>query len=1511
MKKPNANALHAIVNLFVDGILLIDEQGVIQFANASAVAMLGRESEDLIGSHFEWPTVNKPTEITVPSESGGVTLEMRAKEITWEGESANLVSLRDITEQKNQENEIRAQKGVSENLIEAAQAIILFLDMKGKIVRFNPFFEEATGFSLEEVQGKDWFDTFIPEHERERVRDLFHLAIDDAPTKGNVNEVLTKDGGTIFIEWHDRILKDGDGKDIGLLAIGHNITEKLESDRELSESNLRLREAVKSGNVGLWDWDLETNTVQYSPEWKKQIGYEEHEIGDDFAEWESRVHPEDLKKALEVVDRAIANQSQNYRNEFRFRHKNGSYRWILAQGSVEVNEDGKPFRLMGSHIDITHQKEAEARLEAQSQQLVDVGRMAQVGGWEYDVETGQVKWSKVCREIHEVPEDYELTLDKAFGFFPEFDQSRLKQAFDQAVREGKPYDLIIQFVTHKGRHLWTHTRCNPIVENGKTVKLLGAFQDITKQKEAELALFENERLLKLITNNMFDLVSTANLEGKVIYASPSHKAILGYEPEYLTGRDVTEFVHPEDLPLVLEKLQIVVEKHQPQSVEHRLKTEDGDYIWLESMGKLIHDENGKTQGMIFSSRDITERKKHEQILRQEKDKSQHYLDIAGVILLVLDKEGRISMINRKGCEVLQCEEGEAIGINWFDTFIPESERATIKGVFSEIIKGNISPFESIEKPTLTREGNERIISWNNSVIRNENGEIFGTLSSGEDVTEKIGIHRRLVESESRLKEAQQIALLGYWELNLDTMIPVWSEEIFNIFGLDPNVGEPTFAMHEKVTHVDDWPILNHAVLRAIEIGEPFDIEFRILRPDGKIRWMNAIGNVTKNVNKEVRRVFGTAQDVTERKLAEIEIDKLADVVRNMPVGLHMYHLENPDEATSLRLIATNPTAEVFTGIPGRDLLGKKILENFPAIAEKRLHEKYVEVIRTGQVFEIEDLQYSDDRLVGAFSVIAIPLPDQCVGILFENITEKIQAKQEKEQLEQQFIQSQKMESIGRLAGGIAHDFNNLLTAIQGYSQFISDSLYDNDPIKKDITEIQKAAETASSLTRQLLAFSRKQITDPIVVNLNDQLKKASNMLKRLIGEDIELVFTPNVKLDPVKIDAGQVDQILMNLAINAKHAMPNGGKLTIETQNVLLESEQAFVRKEDIHGEFVLLAVSDTGCGIPPDTIKEIFEPFFTTKPQGEGTGLGLSTVYGIVKQNGGYISVYSEPEQGTSFKIYLPKVNETVETRAIPRDTGVYKGDETVLLVEDRDVVRNLVKRVLENYGYKVLWANDGEDALHVCTKNKDDIDLVLTDVVMPKMSGKELYLEISKIIPGLKIIYMSGYTSNAIQRHGVLEEGTNFIQKPFRPEELAKKVRQVLDSDEDIGEAHSVLGKTVLFIDDDLAMLVLLKRYAREKDINLYTATTGQEGIELFQKHWDEIAMVFCDVNLPDIEGGLVAGKLMDINSKIPIVTISGAPPEEIRRKQSSQEKLFVMQKPTRDLKTWFIDTVKKFSA
>ena len=495
---------------------------------------------------------------------------------------------------------------------------------------------------------------------------------------------------------------------------------------------------------------------------------------------------------------------------------------------------------------------------------------------------------------------------------------------------------------------------------------------------------------------------------------------------------------------------------------------------------------------------------------------------------------------------------------------------------------------------------------------------------------------------------------------------------------------------------------------------------------------------------------------------------------------HAAIIESSDDAiiskTLNGIITTwNPGAEKMFGFSAREAIGQPIQIIIPADIRDEESGILGRIKLEMRIRQFETVRMRKDGARICVSATITPIIGPGGDVI--GVAKIVREITERKSLEAQFRQAQKMEAIGRLAGGVAHDFNNLLTLISGYCELSLSEIPADQPVGKYLTEMKKAGERAAALTRQLLAFARKQILVPDIIDLNIVVKDCETMLRRLLGEDVDLksILAPN--LGQVGVDGHQLEQALINLAINARDAMPQGGKLTIETVNVTLDETYSRTHQEVKPGRYVMLAVSDTGSGMDELTQSHIFEPFFTTKEPGRGTGLGLAMVFGFIKQSGGHISVYSELGLGTTFKIYLPQTTPEIVEASSPVDATHTDGCETILLVEDEPELRKLAKRILSQHGYNVLAAADGREALRLAELYANPIDLLVTDVVMPVMGGRELARQISALRPAIKVLFMSGYTDDAVMRHGVLSAETAFLQKPFTVEGLLAKVRKVLE--------------------------------------------------------------------------------------------------------------------------------------
>lgn len=653
--------------------------------------------------------------------------------------------------------------------------------------------------------------------------------------------------------------------------------------------------------------------------------------------------------------------------------------------------------------------------------------------------------------------------------------------------------------------------------------------------------------------------------------------------------------------------------------------------------------------------------------------------------------------------------------------------------------------------------------------------VEAALEKRREREEKRRAEQALRESEERLSRAQRVARLGFWDWNIMTNDLYWSEEIYRIFGLSPQEFAVTYEAFLNAVHPDDRPFVQQSVGAAVQQDAEYSIDHRIVLPGGQVRYVHEQGEVDRGADGTPVRMVGTVIDITERKHAERALEQerqfsnaIVDTAGAMIVVLD----------TDGRVVRFNNACENITGYSLEEAKGRPIWEVLtPASEQEAASEAFAGLMNDTpfSAFENEWLTKDGERRLIAWTKSQVLNTDGSVRWIIGTGVDVT----ERRHLEEQLGRAAKLEAMGQLAGGVAHDFNNLLTAVLGYVDLNLPDIREGSPLHADLCQIRASAKRAADLTRQLLAFSRQQASQPEVLDLNGTVRNVSRMLKHLIEESIELEIVLNEEPLKVEADPAQMEQVLMNLAINARDAMPGGGRLKIETAPLELDQEYARVHHGVAPGRYVMLAVTDTGVGMPPEVQGRIFDPFFTTKEVGQGTGLGLSMVYGIVQRHAGSIQCYSEPGVGTTFRVYLPLVEgkEVAPSEETSLLVGI-EGSETILVVEDEDHVRELATRALEGRGYSVLTAADGAEAVSLVREHEGRIDLVVTDVVMPKLNGPELAKEVRSVWPWVKLLFMSGYAGHTADREGQDVPDVPILQKPFSAGRLVKKVRQVLDT-------------------------------------------------------------------------------------------------------------------------------------
>jgi PAS domain S-box-containing protein len=658
--------------------------------------------------------------------------------------------------------------------------------------------------------------------------------------------------------------------------------------------------------------------------------------------------------------------------------------------------------------------------------------------------------------------------------------------------------------------------------------------------------------------------------------------------------------------------------------------------------------------------------------------------------------------------------------------------------------------------------------------------------------QQLQIHRM----RSRLIRGEELfRLISENAADLIAVVGMDGKRVFNSFSYEKVLGYSMEELQKSSSfdqiHPEDRDKVRQAAEEARRTGVGTPLEYRVRHKDGTWRVLESTASVIRNSKGEPENLVIVNRDVTERKRSAEALRRseagFRSVVEDAPYGIYRAGLSG-------ELVLVNSALEKMLGYSSQEELLQTNLASgvyrFPAE-----HQKLNETLLQQESFKDIELEWK--RKDGA------PITVRCSGCSIKDETGAVAYVEvfaedvtERRTLERQLRMAQKMEAVGRLSGGIAHDFNNLLGVIIGYSQVLKRTLGSTHASFEHAEEIEKAGQRAVSLTRQLLAFSRQQVLEPIVLNLNTLVSDMEKMLPRLIGEDIALKLELDTSLSQVKADPSQIEQVILNLVVNARDAMPDGGKLLVQTANVTLDTAYTHKHPGSRPGSYVMLRVTDTGTGIDPEIQSQIFEPFFTTKERDKGTGLGLATVYGIVKQSGGYIAVDSEKGKGASFSVYLPLLEQPVANPAAPlAAVGNTRGTETILLVEDAEPLRKLAEMFLKESGYLILSAPDGQQALQTARQHPGPIHLLLTDVVMPGMNGRILGERLAPSQPGMKVLYMSGYTDSFIAGHGVLEPGTQLLHKPFTQETLTKKVRELLDAGRDTAKKQPASTSDAVF--------------------------------------------------------------------------------------------------------------------
>ena len=1043
---------------------------------------------------------------------------------------------------------------------------------------------------------------------------------------------------------------------------------------------------------------------------------------------------------------------------FGLHHCAGPRDW--TQRELRLFEEIGP-RLAGALASLS----AYRSLRERERQLEEAQRVAHVGYWERDLQNGCITWSDEAFRIFGLPvQQQTFSMSKVEEILHPDDRKTMADAVKVALRGGPRFDVECRVVRPGGEVRVIQSQGDLTRdETGRAVRMFGTVQDITERRRIKEALRASEEQSRLALEVADVATWWYDVRSDALHVDARCQARYGFgQPEVRMG-DLTARLHPDDADRVGFEIAAAHDASGNGSFasEHRIILPWGDVRWLAVRAHVHFSGDGparRPEKTIGTTLDITARKRAEETLRASEQRFRTFVDHATDAFFLHDDQSRVLDVNQEACDSLGYSREALIGMNPFG-FDVDVTADTLARIVGRLAGGEIVTIDTRHRRA---DGSVFPVEVR---IRGfwEGGRMF-SVSMAHDISERkraqesFTLFRSLIDHANDSIEVVDPDTGRYLDVNETACrIHGYTREEYlsrTVADMDPMMSAK--PLRESIGGILEAGSGVRESLHRRKDGSEFPVEVNIAF-----------------IRLDRDYVLAIVRDITERKQAEEALIQshglLNTVVEGTPDAIFVKDLNG-------RYLMMNSAGARFLGKAADEVVGKDDWELFTPDTAANVMESDRRVLATGeaQVFEETATAAGVTRTYLATKGVyrdAHGKPLGTIGIS-RDITEV-------KRLEEQFRQAQKMEAVGRLAGGVAHDFNNLLTVINGNSELAFGFLRPDDPSRELLAQIQQASERATALTRQLLAFSRKQILQPQCISLNRLLGELLKLLQRLIGENVEVSLAPGADPGLAKVDPGQFEQAIINLSVNARDAMPQGGRLAIETRNAELDADYAGGRADVLPGQYVLVSVSDSGHGMDEETRRQIFEPFFTTKEMNKGTGLGLAMVYGFVKQSGGHIDVSSEVGKGTTFEIYLPRAREGERAAATaPAALASPMGSETILLVEDEDAVRTLARRVLQSGGYTVLEARDGQEAIWIAQQHPAPIHLLVTDVVMPRMSGLQVAEYLVRARPSVRILFISGYADAALDSHGATGANVAFLQKPFNAMALARKVRETLDT-------------------------------------------------------------------------------------------------------------------------------------
>jgi PAS domain S-box-containing protein len=1308
-------------------------------------------------------------------------------------------SVKDATEKSLAGERLRASESRLRAILDSEPECVKTVSVDGRLLEMNPAgLRMIDAEDSAEVLGRQLVELIHPEDR------AAYLELHQKAARGGTGQlqfrIVGLRGTERWMESHSVALRAEDGGILSVLSVTRDITERKRAEAALRDSEDRYRDLVENNRDLICTHDLEGNLLSVNEAAVRFTGYSREAL--------LRMNLADLL-APEVRSR-LDGHLKTIRATGR---ATGLMRVLTATGETRYWEYNNSLRTEGVSLpvvrgmaqDVTEARRAKAELrasEAKHRALID--HMSEglllVDRGENILFANQA----ICRlldysESELVGQNIELFL------FREEDRPAMAER-NRRRAEGIAEGYEIELRNRSGELLWTRFSASPVADKeGQISGSMAIIADITERKRAQQAGDHALALLRATLESTADGILTIGADRRIWSYNQAFVEMWRIPAEVLATRDddrALKWVLDQlELPeLFLQRVQYLYDHPSEESFD-TLDFKDGRIFERYSRPMLVE---GRPVGRVWSFRDVTERMRGEalstgqrrvlemiaggtplektlaELLRVLEAQSPDML----CSTLLLDPDGehlRHGAAPSLPGDYIRAIDGVAIGpcAGSCGTAAFRREQVIVEDIASDPLWQD---YRALALPHGLRacwsspifDGQKHLLGTFAIYYRQPGRPTAQHLRLIDIATQTAAIaigHEQneaaLRRSETQLRSFVENAPAEIAMFDNDMICLAASQRWINSYsrGRPTPVGISHYEVNPDLP--ERWKEGHRRALAGESQARDEDVW---VQADGTQQWLRWSVDPWRDPMGAIGGIVIFVEDISARKRAQEAIlaeKAFSEALLDSLPGIFFLF----DQAG--RFVRWNRALETISGYSPEELTELYPLDFFDGEDRARAEESLRRVFESGSADVEMELVAKDGRRIPhyfsgqRFFADGVPC---CIGMGIDLTARKL--------LEEELYQSQKIEAIGRLAGGVAHDFNNIMGVILGYGEMAESELEPDHPVREQIAEMVKAAERAAGLTRQLQAFSRKQILQPKRLDLNDLVANTQSMLSRLIGEDIALVLRPGPGLGTVRADSGQIEQIVLNLAVNARDAMPSGGTLMLETANIDLRAESADNLPPAIPGRYVTLAVSDTGIGMDAETQRRVFEPFFTTKPVGQGTGLGLSTVYGIVKQSGGYIRVYSEPGLGTTFKIYFPRVDEMPEatTPAAPLEV-VPGGHETILLVEDNLALREVIRRRLAESGYTVLMAGDGAEALALAGARTEPIDLLLTDVVMPNLGGGELARRMAALRPALRVLFMSGYTDGAIGQHGILEEGVMLLEKPFTGEKVVRAVREALD--------------------------------------------------------------------------------------------------------------------------------------